>query len=125
MPSRTQGRSRALPRLASAVFASTTAKVRPGTGRVEHHVVLATLQAVPFARVRSAFPDAHADASAKTVSLPERTTAKLQMARDGGSGKVQETSFIHIIDSIKSPEDLVARVAELLPPSVFRARKTS
>jgi len=59
------------------------------------------------------------------VSLPERTTAKLQMARDGGSGKVQETSFIHIIDSIKSPEDLVARVAELLPPSVFRARKTS
>jgi nucleoside 2-deoxyribosyltransferase len=111
---------------ASSFVPSNLAKLGRGTERVEHPVVFATLQAVPFSKVRSTFPNAHADAAAKSVLLSRTTTTKTQTvpARGRARAEPQEEIFVHVMDSLKSPEDLIGRVAEILPTLGGRARKT-
>jgi hypothetical protein len=105
--------------LASSMVLPSLATHQKGVKSVEYHLVLATTQAVAFSKIRNAFPDAYADVRAKTVSFLRETTGfDLQgSARSRPQTKLAETTFVHLIDSVRSEESLLGRLAEIVPGS--------
>jgi nucleoside 2-deoxyribosyltransferase len=103
--------------LTSSVVVSYLGRSRPGIDVIEHHVVFVTISAVPFSKMRNTFPDAHADAESKIVSLSRKATQaeEPERGRRKRATGPAETIFVHVIDSVKSRENLVSRLAQLIP----------
>jgi hypothetical protein len=85
--------------------------------RIERHLVLMSLQSVPFSRLRDAFWNATADTTKKCVRFTTREVS-------GGAPKdslgrlraqVAESTYVYIVDKLKSPEDLCNRLEKLFP----------